>query len=153
MAPPVIPVVVAEEPQGYEAANVHDVYDQIASHFSSTRYKVTVLYHITQHILIPSPCIEPWPVIATFLASIPTGWIGLDSGTGNGKYLPLPLDRPNCILTIGLDRSIRLLEIARNAGGAHREVVHGDALGHGWRNGIFVGHLILLMVKALNQFS
>ncbi|KIY68614.1 hypothetical protein CYLTODRAFT_421459 [Cylindrobasidium torrendii FP15055 ss-10] len=40
-------------------------------------------------------------------------------------------------MTIGLDRSIRLLEIAKNAGGIPREVVHGDALGRCWRNGIF----------------
>lgn len=83
---------------------------------------------------------KPWPVIANFLSSLSTGSVGLDSGTGNGKYLPLPADRPGCVLTVGLDRSKNLLEIARRAGGdsAIREVVWGDALGHPWRDGAFV---------------
>ncbi|KAF5386565.1 hypothetical protein D9615_001900 [Tricholomella constricta] len=121
MAPKAVaPAVVDEDPQAYEDKNVHAIYDEIASHFSSTRYK-------------------PWPIIAAFMHSIATGWIGLDAGTGNGKYLPLPLDRPTDILTIGLDRSINLLRIARNAGdsSATREVVWGDVLGHGWRSGVF----------------
>ncbi|KAK7693391.1 hypothetical protein QCA50_002959 [Cerrena zonata] len=109
------------QPQNYEDEHVHKVYDEIAPHFSLTRYK-------------------PWPVIAAFLSSLPTGWVGLDSGTGNGKYLPLPEDRPGCVLTVGLDRSRNLLQIARKAGGegAVREVVWGDALGHPWRDGAFV---------------
>ncbi|KDQ60750.1 hypothetical protein JAAARDRAFT_560833 [Jaapia argillacea MUCL 33604] len=120
---PAIPITVAavtELPLDYEDEHVHRVYDQIASHFSSTRYK-------------------PWPIIAKFLSEIPTGWVGLDSGTGNGKYLPLPLDRPSSIWTIGLDRSRNLLEIARTAGvqGGPREVVWGDVLGQGWRSGSF----------------
>ncbi|KAF8921435.1 S-adenosyl-L-methionine-dependent methyltransferase [Mucidula mucida] len=118
MAPKVTSTIVDEKPEQYEGSHVHDVYELIASHFSSTRYK-------------------PWPVIASYLSTIPTGWIGLDSGTGNGKYLPLPLDRPNCIHTIGMDRSLHLLEIAKNAGGSPREVVRGDVLGRGWRNGVF----------------
>jgi len=63
----------------------------------------------------------------------------LDSGTGNGKYLPLPLERPGGLWTIGLDRSRNLLRIARSAGGGEvvREVVWGDVLGHGWRGGAF----------------
>ncbi|KAG6845737.1 hypothetical protein H0H87_005003 [Tephrocybe sp. NHM501043] len=73
------------------------------------------------------------------MSSISTGCVGLDAGTGNGKYLPLPLDRPTDILTIGLDRSINLLQIARTAGESQRthEVVWGDVLGHGWRPGVF----------------
>jgi tRNA (uracil-5-)-methyltransferase TRM9 len=66
--------------------------------------------------------------------------VGLDSGTGNGKYLSLPLDRPGHIYTIGLDRSRKLLEIARNPGdGADvREVVLGNVLDNPWRAGTFV---------------
>jgi len=116
----VAPAVVDDDPQAYEDKNVHAIYDEIASHFSSTRYR-------------------PWPIISAFMSSISTGWIGLDAGTGNGKYLPLPLDRPSDIFTIGLDRSINLLRIARYAGesGVTREVVWGDVLGHGWRPGVF----------------
>ncbi|EMD38395.1 hypothetical protein CERSUDRAFT_64649 [Gelatoporia subvermispora B] len=109
---------VSEDPQMYEAEHVHAVYDEIAPHFSSTRYK-------------------PWPIITKFLSSIPPGWVGLDSGTGNGKYLPLPHERSSSVWTIGLDRSRNLLEIAQIAGGVHREVVWGDVLGKPWRDGAF----------------
>jgi tRNA (uracil-5-)-methyltransferase TRM9 len=36
--------MASSEPQGadYEAQHVHSVYEEIASHFSSTRYKVCV---------------------------------------------------------------------------------------------------------------
>ncbi|KAF8310557.1 S-adenosyl-L-methionine-dependent methyltransferase [Clavulina sp. PMI_390] len=95
-----------------EAEYVHGVYDDIADHFSQTRYK-------------------PWPLIERFLATLEPGSIGLDSGTGNGKYLPLNLGGK--IHMVGLDRSINLLNIARRAGGVERDVVWGDALGLGWR--------------------
>jgi len=120
MAPKAVQVVRVEtdNPTAYEDQNVHDIYDAIASHFSSTRYK-------------------PWPIIAAFLNSIPTGWVGLDSGTGNGKYLPLPLDRPGKIWTIGMDRSRNLLEFAKDAGGVAREVVQGNVIDNPWRPGTF----------------
>ncbi|KAF8162893.1 hypothetical protein B0H34DRAFT_299099 [Crassisporium funariophilum] len=114
------PAIIEGKPDIYENLNVHAIYDEIANHFSSTRYK-------------------PWPIIATFLSSLSTGWIGFDSGTGNGKYLPLPLDRPGDIWTFGLDRSINLLEIAKNAGTGEvrREVILGNVLDNPWRMGIF----------------
>ncbi|KAJ7755039.1 S-adenosyl-L-methionine-dependent methyltransferase [Mycena maculata] len=118
MPPAVTPTRVASEPAAYEDAHVHQVYDHIAAHFSSTRYK-------------------PWPIIASFLATLRTGWVGFDAGTGNGKYLPLPLERPGELWTIGLDRSRNLLEIARTAGSTVREVVWGDVLGCPWRAEIF----------------
>ncbi|KAI0670314.1 S-adenosyl-L-methionine-dependent methyltransferase [Trametes maxima] len=110
--------VSADDPQTYEDTHVHAIYDQIAPHFSSTRYK-------------------PWPIIAAFLSSLPTGWVGVDLGTGNGKYLPLPSDRPGSVWTVGLDRSRNLLDIARRAGGAEREVILGDVLDGPWRAGAF----------------
>ncbi|KAI9510236.1 hypothetical protein F5148DRAFT_977089 [Russula earlei] len=112
--------VVDDNPEAYEQRHVHAVYDHIASHFSSTRYK-------------------PWPLIAKFLLNIPAGWVGLDSGTGNGKYLDFPTDYPGKFWTVGLDRSQNLLDIARTAGGSGkiREVVRGDVLGRGWRRGAF----------------
>ena len=54
----------------YEAEHVHTVYEQIAPHFSSTRYK-------------------PWPIVEQFLLQLPDGSVGLDVGCGNGKYLPV----------------------------------------------------------------
>ncbi|EJF65922.1 S-adenosyl-L-methionine-dependent methyltransferase [Dichomitus squalens] len=117
--PDVQPTTVSvENPQSYEDTHVHAVYDEIAPHFASTRYK-------------------PWPIIAAFLASLPTGWIGVDLGTGNGKYLPLPADRPGSVWTIGYDRSINLLKIAKRAGDVDREVVLGDVLDNPWRKGAF----------------
>jgi ubiquinone/menaquinone biosynthesis C-methylase UbiE len=52
-----------------EKKYVYDVYDKIAPHFSSTRYK-------------------PWPMVVSFLESLETGSIVADVGCGNGKYLP-----------------------------------------------------------------
>lgn len=75
--------------QAYEQRHVHDVYEQIASHFSSTRYK-------------------PWPIIERFLKDLPNGSVGLDVGCGNGKYLAV---NPN-IFIIGSDRSSNLASIA-----------------------------------------
>ncbi|KLO18633.1 S-adenosyl-L-methionine-dependent methyltransferase [Schizopora paradoxa] len=118
------PVTLVSDTSSHENASqleqehVHDVYDHIAPHFSQTRYK-------------------PWPIVSAFLASIPSGWVGLDSGTGNGKYLPLPLDRPGESWTIGLDRSSNLLNFAKSAGGKSREVVLGDAMDCCWRSGAF----------------
>ena len=42
MAPPVTPYIVSSElsPEEQEEEYVHKVYDQIAPHFSQTRYKV-----------------------------------------------------------------------------------------------------------------
>lgn len=37
---PVTVAVINEDPSTYESRHVHNVYDQIASHFSTTRYKV-----------------------------------------------------------------------------------------------------------------
>ncbi|CAE6428176.1 unnamed protein product [Rhizoctonia solani] len=103
--------------QIHEDQYVHTVYDQIAPHFSQTRYK-------------------PWPVIAKFLESVPTGAIGLDAGTGNGKYLSLSEGR---YLTMGVDRSIGLLKFAQYAGESPipRDVILGDVRDLIWRNGIF----------------
>lgn len=56
------------EEEAYEEKNVHEVYQQIAEHFSSTRYK-------------------PWPIVEDFLKGLTPGSIGLDVGCGNGKYL------------------------------------------------------------------
>lgn len=100
-----------------EDTYVHSVYDSIASHFSQTRYK-------------------PWPLIQSFLDSLSPGSIGLDSGTGNGKYLPL--NKEGAVHMVGLDRSANLLKIAKMAGGKERDVVLGDAIGKGWRRNAFV---------------
>jgi hypothetical protein len=123
-----------------------------------TKSPLTFLLHVTRWACSPRifqvvwlicGFYKPWPIIAHFLSTLPAGSVGLDSGTGNGKYLPLPLDRPSgSIYTIGLDRSRNLLEIARTAGAdaddtfatkrTFREVIWGDIIGKGWRDGAFV---------------
>ncbi|EKD19065.1 tRNA (uracil-5-)-methyltransferase TRM9 [Drepanopeziza brunnea f. sp. 'multigermtubi' MB_m1] len=80
---------IAIVPESYEEQHVHQVYEQIASHFSSTRYK-------------------PWPIVESFLQSLLPGSIGLDIGCGNGKYLAVNKD----IFIIGSDRSSNLVKIA-----------------------------------------
>lgn len=71
-----------------EKTNVHDVYEQIAEHFSETRHK-------------------PWPQVTQFLNGFDCGSVVIDVGCGNGKYLS-PNDN---ILKIGCDRSKGLLQI------------------------------------------
>ncbi|ELU45758.1 hypothetical protein AG1IA_00219 [Rhizoctonia solani AG-1 IA] len=109
----IAPSATSDGAQGHEDQYVHSVYDQIAPHFSQTRYK-------------------PWPVIAKFLESVPTGAIGLDAGTGNGKYLPLSEGR---YLTMGVDRSMGLLKFAQHAGEStiSRDVILGDVRDSIWR--------------------
>ncbi|KAK0906782.1 tRNA methyltransferase, has a role in tRNA modification, partial [Friedmanniomyces endolithicus] len=87
----------------YEEEHVHGVYEQIASHFSSTRYK-------------------PWPIIERFLRDLPNGSIGLDIGCGNGKYLSV---NPN-IFIVGSDRSSNLATISKRH--APHSVVVADLL-------------------------
>lgn len=40
----------AEESTAYEEEHVHEVYEQIASHFSSTRYKVRYIMGIPYEV-------------------------------------------------------------------------------------------------------
>lgn len=72
-----------------EEQHVHQVYQEIASHFSNTRYK-------------------PWPIVERYLKEQTAGSVGLDIGCGNGKYMNINKD----ILIIGSDRSSHLVEIA-----------------------------------------
>ncbi|OKL59175.1 hypothetical protein UA08_05832 [Talaromyces atroroseus] len=75
--------------EAYESKHVHDVYQQIANHFSSTRYK-------------------PWPIVERFLLGQTPASIGLDIGCGNGKYLTVNRD----VFIIASDRSEALAKIA-----------------------------------------
>lgn len=78
-----------EDGAAYEERHVHQVYEEIATHFSSTRYK-------------------PWPIVERFLNGLPNGSIGLDVGCGNGKYLTI---NPN-VFIVASDRSRNLVRIA-----------------------------------------
>ncbi|XP_064297336.1 alkylated DNA repair protein alkB homolog 8 isoform X2 [Phalacrocorax carbo] len=71
-----------------EQEYVHKVYEEIATHFSSTRH-------------------SPWPRIVEFLRSLPKGSIVADVGCGNGKYLGINED----LYMVGCDRSKNLVDI------------------------------------------
>lgn len=75
----------------YEREHVHGVYEAIAPHFSSTRYK-------------------PWPAVAQFLNAQRPGAVGLDVGCGNGKYLGVN----RSVYMVGSDRSSNLVSLARS---------------------------------------
>ncbi|XP_063979786.1 alkylated DNA repair protein alkB homolog 8 isoform X2 [Diachasmimorpha longicaudata] len=73
-----------------ELSHVHEVYEEISSHFDETRHK-------------------PWPNVTKFLGSIQPGSFLLDVGCGNGKYLN---ETPG-IFKVGCDRSSGLTGICR----------------------------------------
>ena len=96
---------------------MHSVYENIADHFSRTRYKVHAReasrasgcrtdapkqhsasspsspFHLVLFPTSPSssalPDAQPWPGISDFFDSLPKGSLGVDAGCGNGKYLGL----------------------------------------------------------------
>ncbi len=35
---------------------------------------------------------KPWPIVEKFLKGLPSGAVGVDVGSGNGKYLPVNRD-------------------------------------------------------------
>ncbi|KAI9294501.1 S-adenosyl-L-methionine-dependent methyltransferase [Neoconidiobolus thromboides FSU 785] len=82
-----------KERQKQEEEYVHKVYNDIASHFSNTRYK-------------------PWPIIERFLNSLPEHSIGADIGCGNGKYMGVNKK----LMVMGSDRSSNLIEICSERG-------------------------------------
>ncbi|KFV73056.1 Alkylated DNA repair protein alkB 8, partial [Dryobates pubescens] len=85
-----------------EQEHVHKVYEEIATHFSSTRH-------------------SPWPQIVDFLRSLPKGSIVADVGCGNGKYLGINKD----LYMVGCDRSKNLVDIC---GEKHFQAFVCDAL-------------------------
>eukprot|EP00210_Caulerpa_lentillifera_P001893 g1821.t1 len=72
-----------------EEEHVHQVYDVIARHFSSTRFAI-------------------WPKVKQFLNSLDPGSTMVDIGCGNGKYFNARKD----LIILGLDRSNGLLKSA-----------------------------------------
>lgn len=73
-----------------EELHVHQVYERIAEHFSTTRHK-------------------PWPRVVQFVRAVPPGGVLIDLGSGNGKNI---LDRSDIIQLAG-ERSGALLEACR----------------------------------------
>lgn len=92
-------------PKDHEQQFVHDVYNEIAPHFSLTRYK-------------------PWPIVEKFLTEQQPHSIGLDVGCGNGKYLGVNKN----VHIIGSDRSLGLIECAKTNGGNQYSLCVADGL-------------------------
>jgi tRNA (uracil-5-)-methyltransferase TRM9 len=90
MSVPSIAIEKGLNPKDQEQDYVHNIYNEIASHFSQTRYK-------------------PWPIVEKFLLDQDKYSIGIDVGCGNGKYLVVNKD----IFIIGSDRSSGLIECAQ----------------------------------------
>lgn len=101
---------------------VHQVYEEIAGHFSETRHK-------------------PWPRVLQFLESLPAGSVLVDLGCGNGKYL----GAREGLFEIGSDFSQNLLQIVTERG---HQGVRADMLYSGFRDGIAGG---LLCIAALHH--
>ena len=110
-------------PSAAEKSAVHEVYEAIAPHFSSTRYK-------------------PWPRVSEFLDSLPPDTLGLDSGAGNGKYVPSASEHGR--MAVALDMSWGLLKIARGCMDRGVECLRGELGFEGWRCGLFVSFVSVL---------
>lgn len=98
MSVPSIPIETQAVPQAQEQQYVHEVYNEIASHFSLTRYK-------------------PWPIVEKFLLGQPDYSIGIDVGCGNGKYMGVNKK----LMIVGSDHSDGLV-------GCAQEISHGQYL-------------------------
>ncbi|QPG76586.1 hypothetical protein FOA43_003977 [Brettanomyces nanus] len=94
-------------PELKESLYVHEVYNEIASHFSNTRYK-------------------PWPFVQQFLEELPKYSLGVDVGCGNGKYLNVNND----LFILGSDYSTGLIDQAQqlHMGEYNNDVLVADGL-------------------------
>lgn len=82
-------------PTPLEQQYVHEFYETVAAHFSSTRH-------------------SPWPRVAQFVTSLPSGSMIADLGCGNGKYMKCVDETQSFV--VGGDRSSRLVGICRDRG-------------------------------------
>ncbi|XP_055334019.1 alkylated DNA repair protein alkB homolog 8-like [Paramacrobiotus metropolitanus] len=108
-----------------EESHVYQVYEDIAAHFSQTRYK-------------------PWPKVVEFVESIPCGGVVADVGCGNGKYLGLSKQ----IFEVGCDRSVNLIDICRDR---KLEVLISDVLSLPFRDGCCDGVLCIAVIHHLSS--
>ncbi len=115
-----------EHARRLEGEHVRAVYDEIAGHFSATRYKA-------------------WPVVERFVRRQRPGSLGLDVGCGNGKNMRI---RPaGEVYMHGLDLSAGLLAICREGG---LEAVHGSMLSIPMRS---ASHDFVLCIAALHHLA
>lgn len=113
----------------FERKHVQEVYNEIAEHFSNTRYKA-------------------WPVVQRFLSSLEPGSVGLDCGCGNGKNMRVNKD----ILCIGSDNSIELLKLAHKNNNL-APVIASDVRCLPMKNGLFDFAISIAVVHHLTAAS
>lgn len=146
-AAPMVPTVDSSEQESasFEKQHVHGVYDNIAAHFSSTRYK-------------------PWPLVRQFVEELPKGSFLADVGCGNGKNIPRQeitatpptsdssssftqtLSTSSCV-GFGCDYSGELLRFPATSG---LEVCRGDALNVPYRSNAFDA---AISIAVIHHFS
>ena len=102
---------------------VHTTYEQIAKHFSDTRYK-------------------PWPKVEKFLQDLPVHSLVLDIGCGNGKYIA-----SNPLTRIGTDRTQNLLEICS---GRNFSVFRADCMSLPIKTGVFDASISIAVIHHLS---
>lgn len=120
----VVPDPTHHDAHVFEAQHVHEIYDRIAGHFSSTRYKA-------------------WPLVRNFVDSLPRGALMADVGCGNGKNLCVS----GHVHGIGCDFSRSLLKIAA---GQRLDVFRADGLKTSFRPGIFDA---AISIAVIHHFS
>lgn len=106
-------------PEEVEEKYVNSVYDVIAPHFDSTRYK-------------------PWPGVKNFVESLPNNSLIIDVGCGNGRNLGI---NSKCY-DIGTDFSMPLCKIAAQR---QKPIFCASALDLPIRDGTF-DHVICIAV-------
>jgi tRNA (uracil-5-)-methyltransferase TRM9 len=131
-------------PEEYERDNVHEVYEQIATHFSSTRYKVQACPVIQFRQTILTKAVQPWPVISAYVSSFPAGSLGIDVGCGNGKNLSINRN----VHFIASDRSESLVKLA--ASNHPQDVAVADILDLPYPSGRFDFAICIAVVHHLS---
>ncbi|CAG7823393.1 unnamed protein product [Allacma fusca] len=117
--------ITSENASNLEDNLVHQVYEDIAQHFSSTRH-------------------TPWPKIKEFVQNLGQSDVLLDVGCGNGKYLQL---RGSCC-EVGTDMSTGLLSICRSTKNA--EVLKSNCLMLPFKNNTFDAIICIAVLHHLS---
>ncbi|ELU01726.1 hypothetical protein CAPTEDRAFT_156565 [Capitella teleta] len=115
---------ISTSPKELETEHVHQVYEEIATHFSDTRH-------------------TPWPRVAQFLNGLDPGSVVVDVGCGNGKYLGI---NPQLVM-FGCDRSSGLTAISHERG---HQVWVSDVLATPLRDGSVDAAICIAVIHHLS---
>ncbi|KAL0244473.1 hypothetical protein GEMRC1_008557 [Eukaryota sp. GEM-RC1] len=115
----------------FEHLFVHDVYDDIAGHFSCTRFTI-------------------WPLVTRFLSALSPFSLVSDVGCGNGKNL---IASSSDHIAVGCDISMELCSLARDSIVERDkicDIFHADGLYTGFKPNIFDA---TLSIAVIHHFS